>query len=576
MAAAQRLLQLIVVLEASSGVAAWAWEECAWVCPSVVTADNLYTFPNPGTWTSMIALCCQAPYPGNVMIDLEGLNPSSRQDVAFFIMSYNDKPFQVSGTYTGTLDIVGWMGDDSRCCLPRQTQWRGRVYGDSPVRVDEADDWWPGAASRPASAYFSCVLGDGRWCKANLTWTNPVYDICGDGFRDVLEECDDGNTVSSDGCSSDCTIETGYICNRTTQNWQLVGSLSQPYKYFGTGDVCVTVCDRAGTFLNVSQDHNTSKCDACPRGKYSITQTYYIDRIGSQLLVGGVRECTPCPAGTFAENTSSTSCQLCPSGTASSGIGMTTSATCRECEPGTFSFRQGLASCLNCSEVNLFPPQYAHYTTGCQWDCNTGFQRAPVAKNDIRNNNLTVDQVFGFDLRWQDHVLHCHDFGWAQHMGDTYCDPHGWGWLMDGFDWNQAMVCDICCFFSWSNLTYQKSLCGVPVYHTEVCVKECAEGFQRFRSTCLLSELVPSEKVSSCFLNYTWNDLVFTEFPRREADFKTGGLGSLMIRDQVESWLCEKGHQCVNDPADFFCFTYDEQTAAFYPWGSMSDLKRLH
>ena len=94
-----------------------------------------------------------------------------------------------------------------------------------------------------------------------------------------------------------------------------------------------------------------------------------------------------------------------------------------------------------------------------------------------------------------------------------------------------------------------------------------------FNSTCLLDPLVPSTDVSTCSLGHTWDDLILTEFPERPADFKTGGLGSLMTQGQVESWLCEKNHPCVNDPEDFFCFTYDEQRAVFYPWGRMSELK---
>jgi cysteine-rich repeat protein len=31
--------------------------------------------------------------------------------------------------------------------------------------------------------------------------------MCGDGILDVYEECDDGNTVDGDGCSSVCEIE---------------------------------------------------------------------------------------------------------------------------------------------------------------------------------------------------------------------------------------------------------------------------------------------------------------------------------------------------------------------------------
>ena len=38
--------------------------------------------------------------------------------------------------------------------------------------------------------------------------------ICGNGFAlHDLEQCDDNNTVSGDGCSHNCTIEEGYNCS---------------------------------------------------------------------------------------------------------------------------------------------------------------------------------------------------------------------------------------------------------------------------------------------------------------------------------------------------------------------------
>lgn len=36
--------------------------------------------------------------------------------------------------------------------------------------------------------------------------------MCGDGIVAVGEACDDNNTISSDGCSSTCLIETYYSC----------------------------------------------------------------------------------------------------------------------------------------------------------------------------------------------------------------------------------------------------------------------------------------------------------------------------------------------------------------------------
>lgn len=43
--------------------------------------------------------------------------------------------------------------------------------------------------------------------------TSCTTITCGDGIRQGLEECDDLNTASSDGCSSTCTVEVGYFCS---------------------------------------------------------------------------------------------------------------------------------------------------------------------------------------------------------------------------------------------------------------------------------------------------------------------------------------------------------------------------
>ena len=37
-------------------------------------------------------------------------------------------------------------------------------------------------------------------------------DVCGDGIVTGLEECDGGNVTNGDGCSSNCTLATGYAC----------------------------------------------------------------------------------------------------------------------------------------------------------------------------------------------------------------------------------------------------------------------------------------------------------------------------------------------------------------------------
>ena len=52
---------------------------------------------------------------------------------------------------------------------------------------------------------FSCIQGQ----TLPLPWTN-CHDICGDGKVFGSTQCDDGNLINGDGCSSACIIEDGY------------------------------------------------------------------------------------------------------------------------------------------------------------------------------------------------------------------------------------------------------------------------------------------------------------------------------------------------------------------------------
>jgi len=65
------------------------------------------------------------------------------------------------------------------------------------------------------------VNGDGcsSTCMIEPHFTCPmlgkpcVHDvICGDGIIEGAEQCDDGNTVGGDGCSATCELECGWVC----------------------------------------------------------------------------------------------------------------------------------------------------------------------------------------------------------------------------------------------------------------------------------------------------------------------------------------------------------------------------
>jgi cysteine-rich repeat protein len=56
---------------------------------------------------------------------------------------------------------------------------------------------------------------NGLDCDCTLGYTLAAGTcalICGDG-RVISEDCDDGNTINGDGCSSQCTVEPDYSCS---------------------------------------------------------------------------------------------------------------------------------------------------------------------------------------------------------------------------------------------------------------------------------------------------------------------------------------------------------------------------
>ena len=47
------------------------------------------------------------------------------------------------------------------------------------------------------------------------SYKSTCINKCGDGIlrHEFNEECDDGNSANNDGCSRNCKIEPGYICD---------------------------------------------------------------------------------------------------------------------------------------------------------------------------------------------------------------------------------------------------------------------------------------------------------------------------------------------------------------------------
>lgn len=60
----------------------------------------------------------------------------------------------------------------------------------------------------------ACIIEPGWTCvSASPTDPHICTEICGDGLKRGVEECDDNNLINGDGCDSNCNIEFGWECH---------------------------------------------------------------------------------------------------------------------------------------------------------------------------------------------------------------------------------------------------------------------------------------------------------------------------------------------------------------------------
>ena len=112
------------------------------------------------------------------------------------------------------------------------------------------------SCTMPSSLSSRCMPGsappDGTMCSTGMAgreicrMMSCVVSTCGDGFTDAgatpPEECDDGNTMSGDGCSSTCMMETGVMPTgfRVTNLDLISPRIVASIPFFGCRDVTQT------------------------------------------------------------------------------------------------------------------------------------------------------------------------------------------------------------------------------------------------------------------------------------------------------------------------------------------------
>ncbi|MDD5739468.1 MAG: DUF4215 domain-containing protein [Candidatus Peribacteraceae bacterium] len=73
--------------------------------------------------------------------------------------------------------------------------------------------------------FFMNPCPDGQLCDLS-TCRCPTPSVCGNDVVETNEQCDDGNMIDGDGCSTACTIESGWICAGQLSICQLRNSSS--------------------------------------------------------------------------------------------------------------------------------------------------------------------------------------------------------------------------------------------------------------------------------------------------------------------------------------------------------------
>jgi cysteine-rich repeat protein len=108
---------------------------------------------------------------------------------------------------------------------------------------------------------------DGDLCSARCRLETDCNDagvckpLCGNGVMETEEACDDGNLLDRDGCSAACALEVGYYCSldvkRVTECYPLCGDgLRLPSE----------ACDDGDLNANDKYAGCTLTCTLSPRG----------------------------------------------------------------------------------------------------------------------------------------------------------------------------------------------------------------------------------------------------------------------------------------------------------------------
>jgi hypothetical protein len=122
-----------------------------------------------------------------------------------------------------------------------------------------------------------------------------------------------------------------------------VDSACPEYQFTEQATQSCTSCAAVGGHRLRCLVWNSSICETCPAGKYSV-------------LNGTINTCVPCPRGTFSNTMGSVACTPCPDLTHAIVAGSTSCLPCEKC-PTMGEFRSGCSATSSgtCSQCTNTP-----------------------------------------------------------------------------------------------------------------------------------------------------------------------------------------------------------------------------
>jgi len=90
----------------------------------------------------------------------------------------------------------------------------------------------PVSATATGAASGESDVEDAEDVEESSVDVTEVVHECGDSSRTSIEGCDDGNLIENDGCSTNCTVELGYVCTDSIGETSVCSVPVNPTLYF--------------------------------------------------------------------------------------------------------------------------------------------------------------------------------------------------------------------------------------------------------------------------------------------------------------------------------------------------------